>query len=399
MDKIQKQAIDYSKIPHEDVTDTYRYVNLPRRFFEALAQGSITPLMFNVLAWIWARAGYKTGIAKRVTAQTIIDELYPADMVPKKVRPSVSTIQRVLRQLADLGYITLPTRYKHRKNYSIVAHGYVALVEGRKLSLRPKETKAYGDRDDEFDAPSEAPSEAPMTLPCGTDDASLSGESDETGEARRSKSTSSSNSSSAAAAADVLADSSSSTGNPKPISPDVANIMADLLQLKPGESFSSALSKPKSPVEPVQPKPETPAVKPSSQPPPNPPPTEEAAGFAARFADLRSRPVSPDDTRKFAALLRDYPGCGYLLDFALIPGSKTAGDIRDARSPLAYLKSGLKDGWLQDRWDEWEEKKAAHEQIQADRAKQPSESKPDDEDFRAEPKAETREWDLSGLED
>ena len=88
MDKIQKQAIDYSKIPHEDVTDTYRYVNLPRRFFEALAQGSITPLMFNVLAWIWARAEYKTGIAKRVTAQTIIDELYPADMVPKKVRPS-----------------------------------------------------------------------------------------------------------------------------------------------------------------------------------------------------------------------------------------------------------------------------------------------------------------------
>ena len=116
-------AIDYSKIPHEDVTDTYRYTNLLKQFFEYRAMGRITPMMFDVLAWIWEHAGYMTGITKWVTAETILDDLFPVKVVPRKDRPSLSTIQRVLRQLADLGYITLPTKYKHRRNYSTIANG------------------------------------------------------------------------------------------------------------------------------------------------------------------------------------------------------------------------------------------------------------------------------------
>lgn len=53
--------IDYSKIPHDDVTETYFFVNLPLRFFNDREEGKITPMMFDVLAWIWQHAGYRTG--------------------------------------------------------------------------------------------------------------------------------------------------------------------------------------------------------------------------------------------------------------------------------------------------------------------------------------------------
>jgi hypothetical protein len=129
-------AIDYSKIQHEDVTDTYFYVNLPSQFFHDRASGKITPLMFDCLAWIWEHAGYSTGRTKMTSAGRIQADLWPR----KKGRPSVRSIQRALRILHHCGYITLPMRFLHEESYSIRANNYVIYDNERKLALYPKVT-------------------------------------------------------------------------------------------------------------------------------------------------------------------------------------------------------------------------------------------------------------------
>lgn len=129
-------AIDYSKIPHEDVTDTYFYVNLPLKFFHDRATGKITPLMFDCLAWIWEHAGYYTGRTKMTSAGRIQADLWPK----KKGRPSVRSIQRALRSLHNCGYITLPKRFLHEESYSIRANNYVIYDDEKKMALYPKVT-------------------------------------------------------------------------------------------------------------------------------------------------------------------------------------------------------------------------------------------------------------------
>jgi hypothetical protein len=132
-------AIDYSKIPHADVTDTYFYVNLPSQFFHDRASGKITPLMFDCLAWIWEHAGYSTGRTKMTSAGRIQADLWPR----KKGRPSVRSIQRALRILHNCGYITLPKRFLHEESYSIRANNYVVYDGETKLALYPKVTIGY----------------------------------------------------------------------------------------------------------------------------------------------------------------------------------------------------------------------------------------------------------------
>jgi len=163
--------------------------------------------------------------------------------------------------------------------------------------------------------------------------------------------------SSAAAAAAVA---NSLTGNPETGKPGegwaaYAKIMGELTGEEVKPPVQPVESVPVQP--PVQPKPKTSVTK---SPPvlPTPPPGE-AARFAGMFAVVVGNAVSP---WKFDSLLREYPGCGYLLDFALKPGSKTAGDIRDAGNPFGWLKKGLEKGYIQDRWDRWQEILAKHSQ-------------------------------------
>jgi hypothetical protein len=156
----KKQEIDYSKIPHEDVTDTYRYTNLPWQFFYDRENGKITPRMFDVLAWIWRHTGFYSGIADRASAGMILADLWPS----KKGRPDVATIQRDLRTLDLCGYITLPKTYLHDVNYPITAHGYVVGSAGRKIAPRPKATIGYRD----VRKGCAAPSAEPLRNLCGT---------------------------------------------------------------------------------------------------------------------------------------------------------------------------------------------------------------------------------------
>jgi hypothetical protein len=130
---------DYSKVPHEDVTDRYFYVNLPLRFFQDRAAGRITPLMFDCLVWAWQHAGYRTGIVERASAGMILRDLWPN----KKGSPSLSSVQRALNRCGKCGYISLPKAYIHGENYRIFCHGYVVASDGRKLAIYPKETVSY----------------------------------------------------------------------------------------------------------------------------------------------------------------------------------------------------------------------------------------------------------------
>src|ERR1700722_17900857 len=124
--------IDYSKVPHEDVTETYRYTNLPKHFFDALAAGDITPDMFLVLAWVWNNAGYKTGIAQRASAAMIRDDIWRSRVIPEKDRPKLRTVQRILGRLQLCGFIVMPDKYVNNTNYPICACGYVvgATIDG-----------------------------------------------------------------------------------------------------------------------------------------------------------------------------------------------------------------------------------------------------------------------------
>ena len=340
-------AIDYSKIPHEDVTDTYRYTNLPKQFFEYRAMGRMTPLMFDVLAWVWEHAGYMTGITKWVTAETILDDLFPVKVVPKKDRPSLSTIQRVLRQLEDLGYITLPTKYKHRRNYSIIANGYVVLVDGRKLSLRPKEIKAYGDRDDEFDAPDEAPSEepvtlpcgtdaGPVTLPCGTDDATTSGITGKSGStgvvggAGIAPNNKQQPPASPEKVAAVVSSGETLIQEPKTVEPEIEPAWVEKDGVMMGWRFARILD----------------GYKPEFLEPPSSSLTWEL--FLARyFHHLLGRPAKHDPRKweeDFKELLSAYPDLSELLDFAFL--NETTGKWRDqlkgvkipVNSPVGLLR-------------------------------------------------------------
>jgi hypothetical protein len=171
-------AIDYSKIPHEDVTGTYRYTNLPKHFFEALAAGDITLDMFLVLAWVWNQAGYKTGIAKRASAAMIRDDVWSPRVTPEKGRPKLRTVRRILQRLQLCGFIFVPKKYINDTNYPICACGYVVSVDldgdRRRFALRPKPIKSYREAlkgDDRLvDTVFDTPDDTPLTDPCPTHD-------------------------------------------------------------------------------------------------------------------------------------------------------------------------------------------------------------------------------------
>ena len=171
-------AINYSKIPHEDVTDTYLYTNLPKHFFERLAAGDITLDMFLVLAWIWNHAGYKTGIARRASAAMIRDDVWSPRVIREKDRPTLRAVRRILRRLQLCGFIATPKDYVNDTNYPICACGFVVsvVVEGvrRKFALRPKPLKSYREAlkgDDRLiDTVFDTPDDTPLTDPSPTHD-------------------------------------------------------------------------------------------------------------------------------------------------------------------------------------------------------------------------------------
>ncbi len=165
-----------------------------------------------------------------------------------------------------------------------------------------------------------------------------------------------------------------------------------MLPVKPAPVYPVE-PKPKRPVRPVEPPAEPKTSVTKSPPAPANPPTEEAVRLAGLFSSFLGKAPSPADARKFGGLLKDNPDLGALLGFALTPGSRWAKKIGEADHPFAYLKSVLEH--LRDGLERLERKKAEN----AARKSLPPEPAPDDEDFRAEPNAETREWDLSGLED
>ena len=159
-------AFDYSRIPNEDVTDKYLYVNLPLRFFQDREAGKITPLMFDCLVWIWQHAGYRTGRVERASAGMILKDLWPN----KKGRPSLSSVQRALKLCERCGYISLPKSYVHDENYPILAHGYVVPFDGRKLALYPKPIKSYKVAKRGCDEPFDGLSAEDVTNTSGTSD-------------------------------------------------------------------------------------------------------------------------------------------------------------------------------------------------------------------------------------
>ena len=164
MSKSRPSIEKYAKVRHVQLKDGYRYTNLPQKFFDDRRAGRITPMMFEILTWVWNQAGYYTGRVDRASASMILEDLWPQ----KKGRPSLSTVQRAVLQCAKCGYIRVPTEYRSDENYPIFALGYVVGCDEASIALRPHPIVSYRDALKGHAAPCAVGSADDVTNLCGT---------------------------------------------------------------------------------------------------------------------------------------------------------------------------------------------------------------------------------------
>lgn len=118
--------------------------HIPYRLFADLAEGKITHKMFVVLIWLYRRAGYTTGLAKRVSAKAIIAEMYGDEL--EMERPSERRIQEAIKQLNLSGYITSHHVPGRRGSYEISINNFVVVISAeKKVTLRQTETVYWRD--------------------------------------------------------------------------------------------------------------------------------------------------------------------------------------------------------------------------------------------------------------
>lgn len=141
-------------IPFEVLREKPHYTNVPAAMFEARRNGDISPLMFDVLFWIRSHMDYKLAVCKRVSARTILKDMWP-ETSAKKLPGELQKVRRALHLLAMCGWISKPEEYETDRNYPVTVYNHV-VVDTRAsnfdsggdrvhILLRPMQTIPYRD--------------------------------------------------------------------------------------------------------------------------------------------------------------------------------------------------------------------------------------------------------------
>lgn len=131
------------------------YTALPNQLFRDLREGKINNTMFDILAWLYMRADYATGIVKKVSSKRIQAEMWGDEY---DEAPSLRTIQKWLKVLETCNYIKSGHVQGTRRSYVVVLTNYCTAKrdengkivldadgDAEEIVLRPTQTGDYRD--------------------------------------------------------------------------------------------------------------------------------------------------------------------------------------------------------------------------------------------------------------
>jgi hypothetical protein len=97
------------------------YIHIPKSLQDDLWEGRITSKMFHVMEWLLARANFKTGEVRMVSAKRILHEQWNDD---EDKLPDDRTIQRIIQRLHNCHYIVSHYKPGSKLSYKVTINNY-----------------------------------------------------------------------------------------------------------------------------------------------------------------------------------------------------------------------------------------------------------------------------------
>lgn len=113
------------------VTEHY-HARIPESLYEDLRHGKLTKMMFDVMSYLHRRADWRSGVADRVAASTILREMFGNEYH----KPSIKVVRRAISLLNGCGYIRSRRIQGSHDNYAVVINNYV--IERDRDGVREK---------------------------------------------------------------------------------------------------------------------------------------------------------------------------------------------------------------------------------------------------------------------